>query len=65
MHIYRVLYNGYAANNTVYREQELKLELRHNWSRNKEEAAKVLLLVHQELKAHFARYDILLVEKIR
>ncbi|MEN8248259.1 MAG: hypothetical protein ABFS32_04960 [Bacteroidota bacterium] len=65
MHIYRVLYNGYGANRAFYREQELRLELRHNWSKNDDEAARVFYLVHQKLKEHFAKYDLLLVEKLR
>lgn len=65
MHQYRILYNGYAANNAIYREQELGLELRHDWSRNKDESEKVMFLVHKKLKEYFAKYDILLVEKIR
>jgi len=65
MHQYRVLYNGYGANNSVYKEQEVGLELRHDWSRNQDEAAKVMFLVHKKLKEHFSRYDILLVEKLR
>jgi hypothetical protein len=65
MHIYRVLYNGYGANNALYREQEMELELRHDWSRNNDEAAKVMFLIHEKLKGHFSRYDILGVEKIK
>jgi hypothetical protein len=65
MHKYRILYNGYAPNNAIYREQELGLEIRHDWSRNSEETDKVMFLVHKKLKEHFAKYDILLVEKIK
>ena len=65
MHKYSVLYNGYGANNSVYAEQEISLELRHDWSRSKDEAANVMFLVHKKLKEHFSRYDILLVEKLR
>ncbi len=65
MPFYRVIYNGYAVNKALYREQELTLELRHDWGRNEEEAARVMYLVHQKLRGHFSRYDILLVEKIR
>ena len=65
MHKYRVIYNGYGANKSVYREQEISLELRHDWSRNNDEAAKVMFLVHKKLKEHFSRYDILLVEKVQ
>ena len=64
MHIYSVLYNGYGANNTLYRKQEIELKLKHDWSRNNDEAANVMFLVHKKLKEHFSRYDILLVEKI-
>ena len=64
MHKYRVLYNGYGANNTLYRKQEIELKLKHDWSRNNDEAANVMFLVHKKLKEHFSRYDILLVEKI-
>ena len=64
MHKYRVLYNGFGANNVVYREQEVNLTLRHDWSRNKEEADKVMFLVHDKVKEHFSRFDILLVEKL-
>ena len=64
MHKYRVLYNGYGANKAIYREQEIDLELRHDWSRNNDEAANVMFLVHKKLKEHFSRYDILLVEKL-
>lgn len=65
MNLYRVLYNGYGANNSVYAEQEIRLELHHDWGRNKDEAANVMFLVHQKLKEHFAKYDILLVEKLK
>jgi hypothetical protein len=65
MHKYRVLYNGYGANNVIYREQEASLELRHDWSRSNDEAANVMFLVHKKLKEHFSRYDILLVEKLK
>ena len=65
MHQYRVLYNGFGANKSVYKEQEIGLDLRHDWSRNQDEAAKVMFLVHKKLKEHFSRYDILLVEKLR
>ena len=61
---YRVLYNGYGANKVIYREQEIELELRHDWSRNNDEAANVMFLIHKKLKEHFARFDILLVEKL-
>jgi len=64
MYTYRILYNGYGANNALYREQEISLTLRHNWSRNSDEAANVLYLVHQKLKEHFSKYDILLVERL-
>ena len=62
---YRVLYNGHGTNRVIYREQEISLELRHDWSRNDEEAAKVMFLVHKKLKEHFSRYDIILVEKFK
>ena len=65
MHIYNVLFNGYGTNNSLYREQELTLEIRHDWSRNDDEAAKVMYVVHKKLKEHFSRYDILLVEKVK
>ena len=65
MHIYNVLFNGYGAKNSLYREQELTLEIRHDWSRNDDEAAKVMYVVHKKLKEHFSRYDILLVEKVK
>jgi hypothetical protein len=65
MHIYRIVYNAYGANNTIYREQEVELSLRHDWSRNDDEAAKAMYLVHKKLKEHFSRYDILTVEKIK
>ena len=65
MYKYRVLYNGYAANNAIYREQELGIELRHDWSRNSDEAEKVMYMLHKKLKEHFSKYDILLVEKIK
>ena len=64
MHIYKVLFNGYGTNNVIYREQEISFELRHDWSRNDDEAAKVMFLVHKKIKEHFSRYDILAVEKI-
>ena len=65
MHKYRVQYNGYGANNVVYRQQEIELVLRHDWSRNKEEADKVMFLVHEKIRAHFSRFDILVIEKIK
>jgi hypothetical protein len=46
-------------------EQEIGLDLRHDWSRNKDEAANVMFLVHKKLKEHFSRYDILSVEKLQ
>ena len=64
MYKYRILYNGYGANNVIYREQEISLELRHDWSRNDDEAAKVMFLVHKKIKEHFSRFEILVVEKI-
>ena len=64
MYNYIVQYNAYGANSSIYREQEISLELRHDWSRNNDEAAKVMLLVHKKLKEHFSRYDIINVEKI-
>ena len=64
MHKYSVIYNGYGANNVIYREQEISLDLRHDWSRNEDEASKVMFLVHKKIKEHFSRYDILQVEKI-
>ena len=65
MYNYRVFYNGYGANNTIYRAQEIELSIRHDWSRNDEEAAKVMFLVHKKLKENFSRIDILAVEKIK
>ena len=65
MPLYRIIYNGYAANKALYREQEITVEIRHDWDRNTDEAAKVMLVVHKKLKEHFSQYDILLVEKIR
>ena len=65
MHNYRVIYNGYGANKAIYREQEINLELRHDWSRNNDEAANVMYLVHKKLKEHFSRYDILVVELLK
>jgi predicted ATPase len=64
MPVYRILYNGYGANNALYREQEIELKLRHDWSRNNDEAANVMYLVHEKLKEHFSRYEILQVEKV-
>jgi len=64
MHVYRVFYNGYAANNAIYREQELELKLRHDWSRGKDESENVMFLVHKKLKEYFSRYDILTIEKL-
>lgn len=64
MPTYRILFNGYAANRAVYRNRELILDTPHNWSRNKPEAEDVMFLVHKKIKEHFARFDILLVEKI-
>ena len=64
MPTYRILYNGYAANRSVYREQDLQLDTPHDWSRGTQEAENVMLLVHKKLHEHFSRYDILLVEKI-
>ena len=64
MSVYRILYNGYASNNSIYREQEVRLDTTHDWSRNKLEAENVMTLVHRKLHEHFSRYEILLVEKI-
>lgn len=64
MPTYHILYNGYGANRSVYREQDLQLDTPHNWSRSKQEAENVMLLVHNKLHEHFSRYEILLVEKI-
>lgn len=61
---YRVIYNGYGANRSVYREQEITIDTPHDWSRNKLESENVMLLVHKKLHEHFGRYEILLVEKI-
>lgn len=65
MNTYRVTYNGYGTTNVIYREQELELSLRHDWSRNDEEAANVMLLIHKKLKENFSRVEILSVEKIK
>ena len=65
MHLYRVLFNGYGANNSLYGEQELEIKIRHDWSQDNEEAANVMLLVRKKLKEHFAKVDILMVEKIK
>ena len=65
MPVYRIIYNGYGANRSVYREQEISFETPHDWSRSKDEADNVMLLVHNKLHEHFSRYDILLVEKIK
>ena len=65
MPLYRIIYNGYAANKALYREQEITMEIRHDWGQNANEAANVMLLAHKKLKEHFSQYDILLVEKIR
>jgi len=64
MHTYRVVYNGYGANNTIYRAQEIELSIRHDWSRNDAEAANMMLLIHKKLKENFSRVDILVVEKV-
>ena len=63
MSVYRILYNGYGANRSLYREQELRLDTPHDWSR-KNDSDKVLFLIHQKLHEHFSKYDILLIEKI-
>ena len=65
MHKYRVLYNGYGANNVIYREQEISLSLRHDWSRNEDEATNVIFLINKKIKEDFSRYDILAIEKIQ
>lgn len=65
MNTYRVTYNGYGTNNVIYRAQELEFNIRHDWSRNDEEAANVMLLIHKKLKVNFSRVEILSVEKIK
>lgn len=65
MHLYRVLYNGYGANNSLYREQEIELKIKHDWSQSSDEAANVMFLVRKKLKEHFSRFDILVVEKVK
>ncbi len=65
MHIYSVRYNGYGANNSLYREQELELKIKHDWSQNSDEAANVMFLIRKKLKENFSRFDILMVEKIK
>jgi len=65
MHIYRVIYNGYGANKAIYRAQELEVNIRHDWSRNNEEAANVMLLIHKKLKENFSRVEILSVERTK
>lgn len=65
MPTYQILYNGFAANRSVYREQEMSFDSPHDWSRSQSEAENVMLLVHKKLREHFSRYEILLIEKIR
>jgi hypothetical protein len=64
MAAYSIIFNGYAANRSVYRRQEIRIDTPYNWSRNKIEAENVMFLVHKKLHEHFGRYEILLIEKI-
>ena len=63
MIIYRILFTGFAANRTVYRNQQISIQCGHNWDLNDEEGAHVLLLVHKEIKKHFSRFSIISIEK--
>ena len=65
MHLYRVLYTGFGANNSIYREQEIEIKIRHDWSQSSDEAANVMFLVRKKLREHFSRFDILTVDKIK
>jgi hypothetical protein len=65
MPTYSILYNGHGANRALYRQQSVEVTTPHDWSRSKEEAENVMLLVHKKLHEHFSRYEILLVEKIK
>ena len=65
MHLYRVLYTGYGANNSIYREQEIEIKIKHDWSQSNDEAANVMLLIRKKLREHFSRFDVLMVEKIK
>jgi|GEM_PF-2663744 len=64
MHQYLVVFNGYGERNSVYPQQEIVLQLRHDWSKNVTEASNVLDLVHLEIKKHFQRYKLISVEEI-
>ena len=65
MHLYRVVYNGFGANNSLYRGQELELKIKHDWSYNSDEAANVMFLIRKKLKEDFSKFDILSVDKIK
>jgi hypothetical protein len=63
MFSYHILFTGYGANRTIYRDQQINIRCAHNWDLNEEEAASVFFLARKEIKKHFSRFSILKVEK--
>jgi hypothetical protein len=61
---YQIVYNGHGANRVIYREQSVAITTPHDWSKSRDEAENVMLLVHKKLHEHFSRYEILQIEKI-
>ena len=64
MPVYQIVYNGHGANRSLYREQTIEITTPHDWSRSREEAENVMLLIHKKLHEHFSRYEILVIEKV-
>ena len=64
MPTYRVLFNGYAANRAVYRDREIRIDTPLNWSRGERDAQDLIFLIRQNIKEHFSRFEILMIERI-
>jgi len=60
---YIINFTGFGANNAVYMNQEVSIQLRHDWDTGQKDATEVMYMVHTEIKKHFNKYRIISIEK--
>ena len=63
MFSYRIIFTGFGANRTVYRNQQISIRCGHNWDLSDQEGANMLFLARKEIKNHFSRFSIVSIEK--
>ncbi|MTI29794.1 hypothetical protein [Xanthovirga aplysinae] len=59
---YKVEFTGYGSLNSRYR-QSLNLEIRHDWSNSEDDAISVLIIIREEIRKHFQKFEIHSIDK--